>query len=134
MTWAAYETPLKAYLGVSGSSEDASLQMWLAAATGAADRFMNNPFDGSSTIAPDTLPTEVVLGVYEYVRGARSSLGQNARPFGLMSARTGDLSETYAAGVSAGVGPGSVNALEIFDALARASQGAWRSWIYRFNR
>jgi hypothetical protein len=134
MTWTGYETQIKAYCGVTGSSEDDNLQLWLAAATDAADRYMNNPFDGSSNLAPETLPTVVELGVYEYIKQARLVLGETGRPIGLMSVKTGDLSETYTTGVSAGTGGVAINTIEMFDALARASLGAWRSWIYKFNR
>ncbi len=130
MTWAAYETPLKAYVDVSGSSEDANLQLWLAAAVDAADRFMNNPFDATDDLSPSTLPDVVILGVYEYVRLARSVLGSTGKGLGVKSAKTGDLSEAYVAGGSSR----AINVAAVADSLSRAVQGFWRSWIYQFTR
>lgn len=84
MTWAAYEAPLKAYLGVTGTSEDASLQLWLAAMTESVDMYLEATYT--------TLPSTIVLAVYIAIATMRE---RQASGGGLRSASTKDLSEAY---------------------------------------
>lgn len=119
-------TELRDYLCIGGRDEDPALRLWLAAATDAADRFLNNPFDGTTSLAVTPIPETIKLGVFEYVRLARVSLGANGRPLGLVAKRTGDLAETYSQG-GGGVGAPSSSAA-LADALFDAVKGFWRSW------
>lgn len=124
LTWAVVEAPLKAYLGVSGSAEDASLQLWLASATDAADRFLNNDFvDDAGSDIP--IPDAVRLGVFEWIRLARQTMGASGLPIGAVavaSVKTGDLSESYTT-----VQPGGGSGVST-DRLLDAVKEHWRNW------
>lgn len=97
LTFAVVESALKAYLGVSGTDEDASLRLWLASATDAADRFLNNDFEDDAG-ADLPIPDAVTLGVFEWIRLARQTMGTSGLPIGavaVQSVKTGDLAQTY---------------------------------------
>jgi hypothetical protein len=97
-TWAAYEAPLKAYLGLTGSAEDAQLQLWLTSAAEDCDNYTGNDFtdaDGS----PITHPKSIELGIYEWVKNFRSWYDPE-RNAGLSQVQTGPLREMYRGGVS----------------------------------
>lgn len=97
-TWDAFGTTLKSRLDIGDSSEDENLTDWLAIATEAADQFLENPFD-DSTRYPSGLtigdPRTILAGIVKFVRIIREL---ERRPFGLTSAKTDQLSESYAYG------------------------------------
>lgn len=95
-TWAAYEAPLKAYLGVTGNDEDANLQLWLTAAAEDCDHYTGNKFtddDGD----PITHPVSIRVGIYEWVKHFRSWYNPN-RNAGAIEIQTGSLREKYQGG------------------------------------
>lgn len=105
--WAALETELKDYLGITGSSEDANLQKLLLAALRAGDQFCNNPWTISDTpeymwgteSGDDVIPPDdVKLGVFEWMRENRARIALPIAPSGTTptTRKTGDLSEGYA--------------------------------------
>jgi hypothetical protein len=92
--WATYGTALKAYLGISGSAEDASLTLWLAAAAEDCDDYV-----GPTAFVDDdgedvTHPVKIRVGIYEWV-GAMRAWRARAERAGLASVSTGALSESY---------------------------------------
>lgn len=96
ITWASHEAELKSYLGVSGSSEDAKLELWLDAITSEADRFIDGgPLHEDDTADLDAEWSMVKLGVWEAMKRWREA--QELRP-DLVSVKTDDLTETYSTG------------------------------------
>jgi hypothetical protein len=112
---------VQAHLGASDAGDVAALTRWLATATRQADQYMGHDWtmgavgDGDDeTRTPESLqvllgagladgadiplPDDVELGVLEWCRIAWEIMGPTARPYGLTSAKTGDLSEGYAVG------------------------------------
>jgi len=121
-TWAAFETTLKEYLGITVSTYDVRLQQWLSAVLDEADNYIGHPWLNTDTNAdfPNSItplwirtrygsgvaaggdippPQSVETGILDTMRMTWEVLaGPTARPFGLTSAKTGDLSESYAVG------------------------------------
>lgn len=98
-TWAAVESELKTWLGVSGSAEDTQLQLWLSAVTQLADDYIGPAYtddDGDDLPIPD----RVKVGVFEGIRILRDNTRDQARGVGLRSVKTGDNTETYDSGTS----------------------------------
>lgn len=93
-TWATYATALKAYLGVSGSTEDTNLQLWLESAAVDCDDFVGEDAFTDDDGDPITHPIKVKLGIFEWVKAYRSRTLRGAGP-GVTSVRTGSLAETY---------------------------------------
>ena len=92
-TWALTGVALKAYLGVSGSTEDTNLTLWLASASEDCDDFV-----GADAFVDDdgvdiTHPTKIRLGIYEWVKAFRA--WYQTRTAGIASVRTRSLSESY---------------------------------------
>jgi plasmid replication initiation protein len=83
-TWALLGSSLKAYLGISGSGEDAQLQLWLAASAEMADQYL----DGALF---DSLPASVEQALYDVVRLHRSRQDND----GVARAKTNDLEVGY---------------------------------------
>lgn len=95
-TWALYEAPLKAYLGVTGTAEDDNLQLWLTAAAEDCDFYTGNDFtDGDGD--PITHPVSIRVGIYEWVKHFRSWYDPN-RNAGATEISTGPLREKYQGG------------------------------------
>ena len=92
VTWAAFETDLKLFLGVSGSAEDTNLQLWLGAATATADLYLERTFEYSVDPAAE-LPRPIVLGCFAFVQYARSQASIDPN---LTGVKTAQLQETYA--------------------------------------
>lgn len=82
---------LKAYLGISGDTENARLTIWFTSAIEAGDNYMNNLFQDSAGAEEDP-PTTAVLGCYEYVKALREYWGRQA---GLSERKTASLTEKY---------------------------------------
>lgn len=123
-TWASYGTALKAYLGVSGSSEDTNLELWLAAAAEDCDDYCGwywtDEDDELRDETPDTHSNKTKLGIYEWVRAYRSYVlrGAGVR-VGVIEIKTGPLKEKYGSGGDDGM------------MLARqAAAGLWQAGIY----
>jgi hypothetical protein len=93
-TWASYETALKAYLGISGTSEDDNLQTWLAAANADCDAFVRWTWVDPDTGLDVTHGPGVWLGIMEWIRTYRYHY-LRADSAGIRSKRTGALHETY---------------------------------------
>jgi hypothetical protein len=103
MTWALKESALKAYLGITGTSEDTNLELWLAVMAEAADYYIEAEFA--------TLPKTVEMGVYLGVgilRGRRDTDG-------IAEIETKDLRQRY-----------FEKAAFATDAAFRASRDMWR--------
>lgn len=106
-SWATLEVDLKAYLGITGSSEDDLLERLTIAALRAGDQFLNNPWTVEDT--PESMwgtesgddiipPEDVKTGVFEWVgEKRREKQSETSVPPGmaLTSKKTGDLSEGY---------------------------------------
>lgn len=104
LLFATYETDLKAYLGITGTSEDTWLSRWWNAACVDGDRYLGEPFtDADGNDLP--IPEGVVQGVYEWVRMMRSFYVSAASP-GVASVKTGDLSQNFTTNAANGIQPG----------------------------
>lgn len=88
MPWSSQGTPLKAYLGVSGSSEDSNLTLWLGAMTARVDQYLD--LDEADELT--ALPDPIKLAVYDAVGSLRLRHG---RPSGLSYSMSGPFSESY---------------------------------------
>jgi hypothetical protein len=121
-TWDATKVELKAYIGITDTSEDVQLELYLAAAVDQGDTYCNNPFTDDDDVDV-AHPEQVKLGVFEWVRHRRDlgHTGGSGRPIGLTSAKTGDLSEGYA--YSTRIAGGIWSPKIITDAV----KGYWRS-------
>lgn len=83
---------VKSYLGVTGTSDDALLTLWLAAAKRAADDYCINPFtdaDGEE----EAIAEPVELGILDYVGWHYMS---RRRGKNVTEEKVGDLSVKYA--------------------------------------
>ena len=89
MTWSIVGSDLKSYLGVAGSAEDATLQLWLGAMTASADSYIDITDEDDEF---ESLPDPVKLAVFLSVAVLR---GRHGRQDGLRAATTASLSETY---------------------------------------
>lgn len=125
-TWADYGTPIKAWLGVSGSSEDVVLQSLLEAAAVDCDNFCGWYYTDEDDEIVDQTPTDpgaepmIKLGVYEWVKAARAMYSSPAAG-GVTVVKTGQLSESY------GNNPAGVNAINL---ARRAAYPLWESAVY----
>jgi hypothetical protein len=130
MTWEASEAALKKFLGLecADTTQDSRLMLYLAAATDAADTYMDNLFqDADGVDLP--IPSVVQLGVYEYVRLAGETVGPDGLPVGVLgiaTQKTGDLAVGYRSAAIAG----SLSA-ETSDRLLNAVKNFW--WSNRNN-
>ena len=93
-TWATYSVALKAYLGVSGSTEDTNLQLWLESAAVDCDDFVGEDAFTDDDGDPIAHPSKIKLGIFEWVKAYRARAQRGAGP-GVTSVRTGSLAETY---------------------------------------
>jgi hypothetical protein len=105
--WATLEAEIKAYLEITGSSEDVNLQKLLLVALRAADQFCNNPWTvedtpeymwGTQIDAIDVLPPDdVKLGVFERIREDRARIAAPVNPHGTVvtTKKTDALQESY---------------------------------------
>lgn len=130
MTWEASEAALKKFLGLecADNTDDSRLMLYLAAATDAADTYMNNLFQDDDGV--DLLiPSVVQLGVFEYVRLARETVGPDGLPvgtLGIASQKTGDLAVGYrSAAIAGSLSP------ETSDKLLNGVKNFW--WSNRTN-
>jgi hypothetical protein len=93
-TWAAYEATLKAYLGISGTSEDTNLELWLSVAAADCDAFVRWAWVDPDTGNDVQHGPGVWMGIAEWVRNFRYYFQRNSMS-GIRSKRTGALHETY---------------------------------------
>ena len=107
-TWPDFKTPLKAFLGVSGTSEDDNLTLWLAAAAADLDIvagwYYTDPVTGEAVDETPTDPSAnalLKLGVFQWVKVIRA-LHDSPAEAGLTSVKTGALSESYGKGALTG--------------------------------
>jgi len=89
MTWTLMETPLKAFLSVSGSGEDSNLQLWLGAMAAACDSHLDITDEDDEFT---TLPDPVKLAVFMAVEILRHRHGLKD---GLTYSTTNALAESY---------------------------------------
>jgi len=92
--WATYGDEIKAYCGVSDSSEDTLLEAWLSSAAQDCDDYVGHDWtddDGND----ETHPPQVLLGIKEWVRVYRLAYRRDAG-IGLFSKKTGPFAEVYA--------------------------------------
>lgn len=97
-TWAATETELKSYLGITAATaeEDARLELWLATAAETCDHYTGNEFvDDEGVDIPH--PSGIKVGIFEYV-GAVRSWYNPLRNAGAVEVQTGPLREKYRGG------------------------------------
>jgi hypothetical protein len=92
-TWADYGELLKAYLGVTDSSEDVNLEDWLASAAEDCDDYTGNLFVDSDGV-DITHPVKIKTGVFEWVRVFRQWYRDN-KTAGATMVKTGPLQENY---------------------------------------
>ncbi len=95
-TFATYGAALKAYLGLTGSAEDAFLTLWLASAAEDCDDFVGPTAFEDDDGVDIAHPTKIRVGIYEWV-GAMRAWRARAGQAGLASVSTGNLSESYSA-------------------------------------
>lgn len=117
-TWSAMGAELKGYLRVTDASEDVTLQLWWESALELADTYLGDPFTRDGQDLP--IPSSIKLGLFELIRVMRGELGADGRPFGVTAVRTGDLSESYAAGAVGGV--------TTAERLLEHAAGYWFPW------
>lgn len=95
-TWATTSEGLKDYLGLSDTSEDVRLELWLAAACEDCDNYTENDFtddDGGDI----THPRSIRVGIYEWVKHFRSWYNPD-RNAGAVEIQTGPLREKFQGG------------------------------------
>lgn len=94
VTWANFETRLRAFLGIASPEREDDLQELLDVATRDADRYMNNFFVDSSGADIDPLPLAVTRGLLIYIKTALD-VEDSGLMYGVSSVKTGDLSQSF---------------------------------------
>ena len=97
LSWDTVQRELLAYLCVADSDRPPQLRLWYDSALEFCETYLGDPFT-DDTGADLAIPVSIKLGLFELVRVMAETLGPDGRPFGLTSAKTGDLSEGYAIG------------------------------------
>jgi hypothetical protein len=94
LSWDIVQRELLAYLCVSDAERAPQLRLWYSSALEYCETYLGDPFtdDDGTDLA---IPSAIKLGLFELVRHMDQTLGPNGRGFGVTSAKTGDLSESY---------------------------------------
>ena len=99
ITWATHEAELKTYLGITGISEDARLEPWLAVAAKEADRYIDvdivDANGDDADLDGDVNFVGIKIGVFEWIKYFRQMF---PRLFGLNKAKTDHVEKGFSLG------------------------------------